>query len=199
MAIARWCLNYRRVRVSQPFNLFFPAIHFHATELVLHQSTGLVYLACSTPHNRIHWMPTLDRFNVSRPDLDYVATYDPITGAVTRLSLSGPLSPEGISLHGMDVVPSLDDPSLLYVYLVNHRIPVSADPRKVGADSTIEVFQTLTGSTTLEHVRTFHDPGVIVTPNDVVGSPDGQSIYFTNDHKLKTGFVRSHASLPRRV
>ncbi|KAI9572177.1 hypothetical protein HD554DRAFT_2015273 [Boletus coccyginus] len=160
-------------------------------KLVLHQPTGLVYLACSTPHSRSHWMPTLDRLNASgRSEVDYVATYDPLTDSINRLTFSGPLPSGGISLHGMDVVPSVDDRSVLYVYLVNHREPKSADARKVGADSVIEVFRTHIESNTLEHVRTFQDPAVVVTPNDVVGSPDGKSVHFTNDHKYKTGFRR---------
>jgi len=122
-------------------------------------------------------------------ELDYVATYDPLTDSINRLTFSGPLSSGGISLHGMDVVPSVDDPSVLYVYLVNHRKPKSADARRVGADSVIEVFRTHIESNTLEHVRTFQDSAVVVTPNDVVGSPDGKSVHFTNDHKYKTGFV----------
>jgi arylesterase/paraoxonase len=163
-------------------------------ELVLHQPSGLVYLACSTPHSRSHWTPALDRLNASgRSEFDYVATYDPRTDAINQLSFSGPLSPGGISLHGMDVVPSSDDSSLLYVYLVNHRKPISADARTIGADSVIEVFKTRIGSSTLEHLRTFQDPAVVITPNDVVGSPDGKSVHFTNDHRLKTGFVRSLA------
>ncbi|KAF8558064.1 calcium-dependent phosphotriesterase [Imleria badia] len=160
-------------------------------KLVLHQPSGLVYLACSTPHSRSHWTPALDRLNASgRSEFDYVATYDPRTDAINQLSFSGPLSPGGISLHGMDVVPSSDDSSLLYVYLVNHRKPISADARTIGADSVIEVFKTRIGSSTLEHLRTFQDPAVVITPNDVVGSPDGKSVHFTNDHRLKTGFSR---------
>ncbi|KAH0827506.1 hypothetical protein J3R83DRAFT_4219 [Lanmaoa asiatica] len=160
-------------------------------KLVLHQPTGLIYLACSTPHSRTHWTPTLDRLNASgSTGLDYVATYDPRTDAINRLTFSGPLSPSGISLHGMDVVPSFDDPSVLYVYLVNHRKPELTDAWKVGADSVIEVFRTHIKGSTLDHVRTFRDPSVLVTPNDVVGSPDGKSVHFTNDHKHKTGFRR---------
>lgn len=193
MAIAGQCPSFRRVRVGPVHYLRSPHAYV-TTELVLHQPTGLIYLACSTPHSRMHWTPTLDRLNASgRSEVDYVATYDPQTDIVTRLEFSGPLSPGGISLHGMDVVPSRDDPSVLYVYLVNHRKPESADARKVGADSVIEVFRTRIDNTILEHVRTFQDPAVVITPNDVVGSPDGESVHFTNDYKYKTGFVRSLA------
>jgi hypothetical protein len=90
----------------------------------------------------------------------------------------------------MDVVPSASNPSELFIYAVNHRKP--ADPKSApvtGADSTIEIFKTTVGSTALTHLRTLRDP-VILTPNDIVGSPDGESFFFTNDHATKTSFVR---------
>ncbi|KAF9244912.1 hypothetical protein BU15DRAFT_85756 [Melanogaster broomeanus] len=157
-------------------------------KVVLHQPTGLVYLACSTLHSRSQWTPVLDRLNAAgMSETDYVATYDPKTDAINRLQFSGLPSRGPISLHGMDVVASSEDPSILYVYLVNHRKPETGDPRKVGADSVIELFKTQIGSNTLEHVRAFQDLSVVVTPNDVVGSPDGKSCHFTNDHGQKTG------------
>ncbi|KIJ18903.1 hypothetical protein PAXINDRAFT_128102 [Paxillus involutus ATCC 200175] len=160
-------------------------------KVVLHQPTGLIYLACSTPHSRSQWTPALDRLNASgRSETDYVATYDSKTDVINRLQFSGLPSQSGISLHGMDVVASSEDPSVLYVYLVNHRKPETGDPWKVGANSVIELFKTQSGSNTLEHVKTFEDPLVLLTPNDVVGSPDGKSCHFTNDHSQKTGLKR---------
>lgn len=96
----------------------------------------------------------------------------------------------------MDVVPSASDPDMLFVYVVNHRVPL--DPRERGADSAIEVFVTRVGSGKARHVATVEDAAVIVTPNDVVGHPDGRSFHFTNDHGAKTGPVRLLAS-PRPV
>ncbi|KAF9222534.1 calcium-dependent phosphotriesterase [Gyrodon lividus] len=160
-------------------------------KVILHQPTGLIYLACSTPHSRTQWTPALNRLNASgRSETDYVATYDPKTDTINRLQFSGHPSQSDISLHGMDVVASSEDPSVLYVYLVNHRKPEIGDPWKVGADSVIELFKTQIGSSTLEHVKTFQDPLTILTPNDVVGSPDGKSCHFTNDHRQKTGLRR---------
>ncbi|KAG6331418.1 hypothetical protein ID866_7671 [Astraeus odoratus] len=160
-------------------------------EVVLHQPSGLVYLACSTPADRMQWMPAVNKLNTSRMfEADYVATYDPRTSAIKRLTFTGLASRGGIALHGMDVVPSLHDPSHLYVYVVNHRRPLAGDPWKVGADSVIEVFETRLSDSELRHVRTFEDPTVIITPNDVVGSPDGQSVYFTNDNAQKLGLKR---------
>lgn len=160
-------------------------------KIVLHQPSGLLYLACSTLRSRLQWMPAISRLDASGvSEDDHVAVYDYETNSITRLSFTGLSSPSGISLHGMDVVISTQEPSTLYVYLVNHRKPTSGDPSRVGADSVIEVFETRFGDGELRHIRTFEDPAVIITPNDVVGSPDGKSAYFTNDHAQKSGLKR---------
>lgn len=162
-------------------------------EIVLHQPSGIIYLACSTLQDRVQWMPAVNKLNASgMSGNDHVATYDPQTNVIKRLTLSGFSSPGGLSLHGMDVVASEHDPSVLYVYLVNHRKPVSGDPQKIGADSVIEVFQTQIGDNELTYIRTFEDPTVIITPNDVVGSPDGKSVFFTNDNARKSGALVCH-------
>ncbi|KIM45407.1 hypothetical protein M413DRAFT_17405 [Hebeloma cylindrosporum] len=160
-------------------------------KLVLHQPTGLVYLACSTPSSRVHWTPTVGRLNATGASRsDYVAIYDPKSSAVTRLEVVDFSSTRGLSLHGMDVVPSSANPSDLFIYLVNHRAPPGDVLAKdVGADSVIEIFKTTVGGKTLTHLRTIESP-VIIAPNDIVGSPDGNSFYFTNDHGEKVGLLR---------
>jgi arylesterase / paraoxonase len=89
----------------------------------------------------------------------------------------------------LDVVPSAADPKELFVYAINHRKPIHGRAKVVGADSVVEIFKTTVGGNTLTHVRTIKSP-IIDTPNDLVGSPDGKSFYFTNDHGVKIGFVR---------
>ncbi|KAF8492341.1 serum paraoxonase/arylesterase [Russula emetica] len=131
-------------------------------KLVLHPPSGLLYLA---------------------------STYDPATGAVTRLTFSGFPTSQGYGSHGLDVVPSAADPKELFVYAINHRKPVHGKAKLVGADSVVEIFKTTVGGNTLTHVRTVESP-IIDTPNDLVGSPDGKSFYFTNDHGVKIGFTR---------
>lgn len=156
-------------------------------EIVLHQPTGVLYLACSTPYSRTQWCPLDVKFNVSgRSHYDYVATYDPKNSRITRLTMSG--LPQGFSAHGMDVVPSADNSKDLFVYLVNHRPPVGKDPAKFGANSTIEIFKTRVGASTLTHLHTIHNP-VLITPNDILGSSDGKSFHFTNTAGAKTGYV----------
>ncbi|KAL0956031.1 hypothetical protein HGRIS_002204 [Hohenbuehelia grisea] len=158
-------------------------------KIVLHQPTGVIYLACSTPESRTHWTPAVDRLNAAgMSTTDYVATFDPKTSKITKLSIAGYTSGRGLALHGMDVVPSASDANELFVYLVNHRRPLDASA--VGADSVIEIFRTSIGSSTLTHVKTVEDP-VIDTPNDVVGYSDGKSFHFTNDHGSKSGFLRT--------
>ncbi|KIK09759.1 hypothetical protein K443DRAFT_300237 [Laccaria amethystina LaAM-08-1] len=162
-------------------------------KIVLHQPTGLVYLACSTPQSRIHWTPTMGRLNATGASrTDYVATYDPKTSRITRLNVANfATQSRGLSLHGMDVVPSSSNPNDLLIYLINHRAPLgNVLASKVGADSVIELFKTTVGGSTMTHIRTFQDESVIITPNDLVGSPDGKSFYFTNDHGARVGLKR---------
>jgi hypothetical protein len=159
-------------------------------EIVLHQPTGVLYLACSIPASRTHWTPAVERLNsAGRSNNDYVATYDPSTSVVTRLNIVGFPGTRGLSLHGMDVVPSASSPHELFVYLVNHRTPTQGDSRHIGADSSVEIFKTNVGSDVLTYLHTVEDSKVIITPNDVIGASDGRSFYFTNDHGERTGLV----------
>ncbi|KAF9462475.1 hypothetical protein BDZ94DRAFT_1261459 [Collybia nuda] len=161
-------------------------------KIVLHQPTGILYLACSTPSSRTHWVPSMDQLNATGASFsDYVATYNPKNKRITRLEISNYNSYRGLSLHGMDVVPSSSNSKELFVYLINHRAPLGGrEAPKVGADTSIEIFKTSTGSPKLVHQATIED-SLLISPNDVVGSPDGKSLYFTNDIGKKTGIARS--------
>ncbi|KDN38774.1 hypothetical protein RSAG8_09324, partial [Rhizoctonia solani AG-8 WAC10335] len=144
-----------------------------------------------------HWMPSLFRLNSSalrdRTSMDYVATYDPHTHAVTRLDVLGLNDPRGLNLHGLDVVSDEVDSDILWVYLINHRPPLDplVDAHHVGADPAIEVFKTHLGSNVIEWVRTLEDSNIIVSPNDVVGGKNGKELWFTNDRRSKTGVARA--------
>jgi arylesterase / paraoxonase len=159
------------------------------TEIVLHPPSGLLYLACSTPEKRRNWSPPLGVLEDDKASFDdYIATYDPATGAVTRLTFLGFPTLQGYSSHGLDVVPSASDPERLFIYAINHRKPVQGPGKLVGADSVVEIFEVRVGGNTLTHVRTVESP-IINTPNDIVGASDGRSFYFTNDHGVKVGLV----------
>ncbi|KAL0574958.1 hypothetical protein V5O48_007003 [Marasmius crinis-equi] len=181
-------------RVPQPLNNFrscsiVPDLQA-CEKLVLHQPSGKLFLACSTLEGRPHWIPGSMALNASRrSEEDYVAIFDPASKGITRLALDKFDSKRGISVHGMDVVPSASNPKELFVYLVNHRVPLQGDAERVGADSAIEIFKTTLSSGKLTHMRTVENPAII-TPNDVVGYPDGKSFYFTNDHGVKVSWMR---------
>ncbi|KAJ7647424.1 hypothetical protein FB45DRAFT_893403 [Roridomyces roridus] len=152
-------------------------------KIVLHQPTGLLFLACSTVESRAHWIPAVDQLNTSGPaNVDYFATYNHDSGDIVRLE-----APLPVETHGMDVVPSAADPSQLYIYAINHRKVHSA--LTVGADSTIEVFVHNLGAAELKHLHTVRDP-TIIAPNDVVGHSNGREFFWTNDHASKTGHMR---------
>jgi len=176
------------------FGLNYPACKKHTEiqaceKLVLHQKSGLLYLACSSLESRLHWLPATDELNTQgRTNDDYVAIYDPATSKITRVEFEHFNHP--ISVHGMDVVPSVHNPNELFVYMVNHRSPPAGqDAKLVGADSVIEVFKTTVGGKRLSHIKTVRD-STIITPNDVIGDADGKGFFFTNDHGSKTGFTR---------
>ena len=61
------------------------------------------------------------------------------------------------------------------------------DAKVVGANSTVELFQTKVGSETMKHVKTYADE-LIQTPNRVAWVND-HAFVFSNDHSAKTGFV----------
>ncbi|KAJ4490542.1 hypothetical protein J3R30DRAFT_96631 [Lentinula aciculospora] len=160
-------------------------------KLVLHQPSGIIYLACSTPESRLAWTPAMSQLNAQgRSTGDYIATFDPVTLKIKHLRLENYTSDQPLSVHGMDVVVSTFNPKELFVYVVNHRAPSNGqDARNVGADSVIEVFKTTVSGDRLTHIKTVRD-SVILTPNDVAGDADGKGFFFTNDHGSKIAHAR---------
>jgi hypothetical protein len=98
------------------------------------------------------------------------------------------------NLHGFDIRADANTDTLR-ILLINHRPPFDPvtgeplDPKIVGANSTVELFQTRAGSESMRHVRTYSDE-LIQTPNRVAWVND-HAFVFTNDHSAKTGFVSS--------
>jgi len=153
-------------------------------KIVVHGSSGHVYMACGSIDTRRKWMPYFETFN--EPSLnDYVTYYDPTTERLqpVRHDLK---DVRGLNVHGMDVVQSSEDPKTLYIYMVNHRPQLRRNEHVAGADSTIELFKTEVGSESMRHIKSFHHPDIILTPNDIAGSPDGKSFFFTNDFPTRT-------------
>ena len=165
-----------------------PDITTSSTEIALHQPSSQLFLACSEPEYRTLWLPSDLRLNVTGASQDYVAIYDMKTFEIRKLEFSGVDGDFGFSSHGMDIVPSALDPSELFVYLINHRPPKGVDARLSGADSVVEIFKHRLGNNKLTHVSTVESP-LMIAPNDLTGSDDGNDFYFTNDHGHKLGIV----------
>ena len=96
-----------------------------------------------------------------------------------------------LDLHGFDV--EVIDNERLRFWLINHRPPVDEngiilDATKVGANSTIEVFESKRGEDELVHVRTIWDEAIF-TPNKLAATGDG-GLVVTNDMSSK-GELRS--------
>jgi arylesterase/paraoxonase len=86
---------------------------------------------------------------------------------------------------------------ILFILPINHRPsfdPVtgnSLDATKVGANSTIELFQTIAGGDTMCYIRTYAND-VIMTPDRGVQWVSDHSFVFTNDKSVKVGIVGSY-------
>ena len=179
---------------------------FSACEkLSLHAPSGTLFAACSTREERTTWTPAVDRLSAkTRRGADYLASYHPDTSYIRILQFAGfKPGPGGFSAHGMDVVPvEGDTQGAVWVYAVNHRLPIGPDGKALdatihGQNSTIELFRLSDmNSIELKHVKTFADP-LIATPNDVVGRADGKGFWLTNDNgPMKVGLARNFAILP---
>ena len=142
-----------------------------------------------------------DKYNVSARDFkDHVSVLiidetgsDGLYGLHTLEITGNYISATGgkeIDVHGIEI--EVLSPTRLRFWMNNHRPPVDAngnllDGKKVGANSTIEVFEHTRGSKTLEHVKTiFHE--AVSTPNGLLADGTG-GVYITNDHDSKTGKV----------
>ncbi|OCH86368.1 calcium-dependent phosphotriesterase [Obba rivulosa] len=146
-------------------------------------------MACTDVSSRKRWLPNMRHLDKGGMVDGYLATYDPDTSKINHIDVVGKNFTRGFSLHGFDVVHSATNSSELFFYMINHQIPREGNAWKVGADSVIEILKGAVGSSTLRHVMTVEDP-VIMTPNEIVGTSDGKSFWFTNDHGSKTGWIR---------
>ena len=148
--------------------------------------------------------------NVSAAGTGYIATYDPSSKKVTKLTANGFNSPRGLSPFGMDIVPSTHNPNELTIYATNIRPPhvdlssdlpsgireakrdeiASTRAKEEGPDPSVEAFRYVLGSDSIQHVATWADEKIMTSPNDVVGLPDGKGFWFTNPMPYKVGIVR---------
>lgn len=136
------------------------------------------------------------RLNSSRPGGDHVSVLkidepgeDGLFGLhiLKTVRYKGVTSAGSLDVHGFDV-EALDD-SRLRFWMINHRPPVDVknkvlDANRLGANSTIEVFEVTRGSSEMIHIRTISNE-VISTPNKVAAVGDG-GVLITNDHNTKS-------------
>lgn len=161
-----------------------------------HQTSGLLYLACSSKAGRHAWLPNGDHYDLAkRPNDDYFAILDtkgtgPVAERIKKIKPQGFAGNDGqgsYNLHGFGVylgAGGAGSDDLMRLFVINHRPQPEAD--RIGANSTIEIFESALGSSTMRHIRTHYDPAVISTPNDLV--PVGPDAFvFSNDHSVKLG------------
>ena len=175
------------------------------SEIILHEPSGVLFLSCAPPIQRSQWIPYLDIYNASGAGTGYIATYDPCSKKVTKLTVSGFKSPRGLSPFCM---PSTHNPLEFTIHLINMRPPsvdfdgnlppgirdeiASARAKKEGPDPSIEVFRYALGSESMQHVATWEDEDAVIFPTDVVGLPDMEGFWFTNGYPCRAGGV-SHS------
>lgn len=168
-----------------------------------HQESGLIYLACSDIDGRMAWTPAIDNLDVSkRPNTDYVAIFDtkgsgPPASRITKVkpaSYTGTLNLHGISVYEVPAQSRELKPTLR-IFLNNHRPPLDPetktvlDATKVGANSTVELFETTLGESRMRHIRTYADEAIHTPNRPAAVGPD--SFVFTNDHGRKVGAART--------
>lgn len=140
---------------------------------------------------------SMSKLNVSGRRLggDYVSVLDidePGADGLFGLRQLKPSGYEGargdgsLDLHGFNV--EVVSESLLRFWMINHRPPIDQDGGyldavKLGANSTVEVFDVLRGTDEMVHFKTVAS-AVVATPNKLAATGDGGFVV-TNDHSHK--------------
>ncbi|BGP55902.1 hypothetical protein JCM8202_002691 [Rhodotorula sphaerocarpa] len=157
------------------------------------QESGTAYLVCSDRVSRKHWVPATLHLNATElpeQSTDYIAVFDLASRSHHRLTLKGlPREAQGIWVHGIDLWRSPKDPNHLTIFVNSHRPPKNrALAPTQGADSVIEIFETLVGTDEARHVKTIVHPNVR-TPNNIAATGP-RTFYVSNDHRYKQHWSR---------
>ncbi|KAH7127424.1 hypothetical protein EDB81DRAFT_809202 [Dactylonectria macrodidyma] len=162
-------------------------------DMWLSESTRQLFLACSDPIARSHWMPSVADFNVTgRSQRDAMVVLDidkPVENGFEMRVLKTPgytgTAGDGLlDLAGFTGTES--NVGTIELLVVNHRPSVDAetgqflDNTSIGGNSTIELFETGPDASELKHIRTYASKH-ITTPNRVAAA-DGGSFFVANDH-----------------
>ncbi|KAK2042979.1 calcium-dependent phosphotriesterase [Colletotrichum somersetense] len=175
-------------------------------DMWLSEATRQLFLACSDPLARQQWMPNAAHFNASgRSTRDAIVALDidsPMgdTFEIRTLSTPGFSGTAGDGLLQLVGLTGIDSPEgdMIQLLLVNNRPSVDPvtgellDQAGVGANSTIEVFETGPQAVGMKHIHTFASVN-ISTPNNIAAL-SSEAIYFTNDKGAHKVGLKSHAS-----
>ncbi|KAK2058938.1 hypothetical protein LY76DRAFT_616119 [Colletotrichum caudatum] len=173
-------------------------------DMWLSEATRQLFLACSDPLARQQWMPNAAHFNASgRSTRDAIVALEidsPKDDAfeIRTLSTPGFSGTVGDGLLQLVGLTGIDSPKgdKVQLLLVNNRPfvdPVTGellDQAGVGANSTIEVFETGPQAVGMKHIRTFAIVN-ISTPNNIAAL-SSEAIYFTNDKGAHKVGLKSH-------
>lgn len=168
-------------------------------DMWLSHNTRQLFLACSDPLGRKEWFPTVKHFNLSgRSVKDAVVALDidsPVGDSFSfrGLQTSGFTGTAGDGLmHVVGMTGTDLSDGRIELLVINYRPSVDnfgafLDQASVGANATVEVFETEMAAASMKHIRTVVDP-LIATPNRVAAVSEG--FYLTNDHgAYKTGLM----------
>ncbi|EXJ82800.1 hypothetical protein A1O3_06615 [Capronia epimyces CBS 606.96] len=182
-------------------------------DMWLDEKSRTLFLACSDPVARKHWMPNIHRLNASGRALhDHVVALNidnpSSEGGFTYRVLQTPgfsgVHGDGrihvVGLTGSSSASTSADANGLEIqlWLINARPSVDPltgellDNTVVGGNSTIELFTTEPDTDSMKHIKTFADPH-IATPNNVALA-EGGGFFFTNDHGLHKAGWQHHLS-----
>jgi len=176
-------------------------------DLVLDSEGRTVYAACSTSLGRKAWSPGGNKYNISGRTLtDHVSVLkidEPGEDGLYRLhqlevtgNYRSANGGKDLAVVGFDIEVIRKD--RLRFWMVNNQPPVDdegnlLDATKLGANSTVEVFELTRGSTKWEHIKTIFSDAVFA-PNNIAAVGDG-SFLVTNDHDNKVSMFRELAFL----
>nr|POE87617.1 serum paraoxonase/arylesterase 2 [Quercus suber] len=163
-------------------------------DLHLESTTNMLFAACqATREERSRWFPPLAVFTDPKAVGEgQIVRVDPTTLRETVLRFIG--SPGPMVTHGIDILNDPQDPSILWIYIVNHlpdpeRWFVNPPTSKAPERAQIEVFKHVLGSDEAEFVRSVRHPQITM-PNDIVAITPS-SFYVTNDHIYHEGIIRN--------
>ncbi|CBX99215.1 hypothetical protein IAQ61_000670 [Plenodomus lingam] len=170
-------------------------------DIWLDNEARTLYAACAGTKGRLAWSQAVGKLNVTgrRPggselialDIDYPG-HDNLFNmrAIKPVGYTGATGDGTLDLLGFDA--QILDGDTIQFYFVNQRPPIGPfnnviDASKIGANSTIEVFEMRRSEDQMRHLRTIWSPDQVHTPNRVAALGDG-AFLVTNDHSVRSGW-----------